>query len=80
MAAFAKCFEDKGKTPPFMFLLNILLPGNPVVCSVMYWALLDEAGANEKMLDMLGRYARTRAAIMDNDVWFVFMALVGLLF
>ena len=49
-----KGFEDRGETAPFLFILNIIVPGTPVVGSVMYWALdrkqevAAEANATEK--------------------------------
>lgn len=55
MAAFAKAFAERNRSAPFMFLLNILLPGTPVVSAVMYWALVDEDEADDKLLGMLGR-------------------------
>lgn len=39
MSAFLKSYEDKGEAAPFLFILNILVPGNPVVATVMYLAL-----------------------------------------
>ncbi|CAM9698799.1 unnamed protein product, partial [Choristocarpus tenellus] len=50
------------REPPFIFILNIALPGTPVICTVMYWALdqsvMDSVGEEEKkFLGMLGRYA-----------------------
>lgn len=44
VAAFVKSFEDHGETAPFLFILNILVPGTPVVSTVMYWALERENG------------------------------------
>lgn len=38
---------DRGEVAPFLFILNILVPGNPVVATVMYWAL-DGAGDGEE--------------------------------
>lgn len=55
MAAFAKSFEDKDESVPFMFLLNIILPGTPIVSSVMYWALMDRDGTDKKLINMLER-------------------------
>ena len=39
MSGFLRSYEDRGETPPFLFVLNILVPGAPVVATVMYWAL-----------------------------------------
>ncbi|CAN0268628.1 unnamed protein product [Ectocarpus sp. 12 AP-2014] len=39
VSAFLKSYEDKGEAAPFLFILNILVPGNPVVATVMYLAL-----------------------------------------
>lgn len=67
IAAFVKSFEDSGKTPPFLFILNILVPGTPVVSSVMYWAfdedreggskanVTEEARSNDVFRQMLER-------------------------
>lgn len=39
MADFLRGYESRGQTAPFLFILSILVPGNPVVAAVMYWAL-----------------------------------------
>lgn len=58
IAAFVKSFEEKGETVPFLFLLNIIVPGTPIVSTVMYWALVEERNGGDthmKFLEMLGR-------------------------
>lgn len=65
VAAFTKSFEAKGLEAPFLFLLNVLLPGAPDVSTVMYWAMGkgivdgergDRAGDHhEKFMRMLER-------------------------
>lgn len=46
MSGFLRSYEDRGEAAPFLFILNILVPGNPVVATVMYWAL-EGAGDGE---------------------------------
>ncbi|CAN0343527.1 unnamed protein product [Ascophyllum nodosum] len=69
ISAFVKGFEDRGETAPFLFILNIIVPGTPVVGSVMYWALdrkqevaaeanaTEKTRANDVFVKMLERYA-----------------------
>lgn len=44
--SFVRAHEDRGKTAPFLFILNIMVPGNPIVCTVMYWALDNTRGGD----------------------------------
>lgn len=60
IAAFSRSFEERGETAPFLFLVNILIPGTPIVSTVIYWALVDEGaagggGGDGNFLDMLSR-------------------------
>lgn len=65
MSGFLRSYEDRDETAPFLFVLNILVPGNPVVATVMYWALDGVGGGEEDstgagsthgtFLKMLGR-------------------------
>ncbi|CAM9581770.1 unnamed protein product [Discosporangium mesarthrocarpum] len=70
IAAFVGSYKEgsgpgKLSQPPFLFIVNIALPGNPIVSTVMYWALdVGEAEAEaeaagekgNKSLGMLKRY------------------------
>lgn len=49
VAGFLRGYEDRGEAAPFLFILNILVPGNPLVATVMYWAL-DGTGDGEGSL------------------------------
>eukprot|EP00903_Cladosiphon_okamuranus_P008016 g7733.t1 len=67
VSGFLRSYENRGEIAPFLFILNILVPGNPVVATVMYWTL-DGVGDGEEsstgagssygtFLKMLERYA-----------------------
>lgn len=46
MSGFLRGYESRSEVAPFLFVLNILVPGNPVVATVMYW-VFDGAGDGE---------------------------------
>ncbi|CAM9296407.1 unnamed protein product, partial [Scytosiphon promiscuus] len=53
VTGFLKEFEDRGEKAPFLFILNILVPGNPIVATVMYLAL-DAAGMEGQQQQQTG--------------------------
>ena len=42
ISTYTRTYEARGDVAPFLFILNIMVPGTPAVCTVMYWALDDE--------------------------------------
>lgn len=70
ISAFVKSFESRGEKAPFLFILNILLPGIPVVSTVMYWAMDVERkapseeglGSHAPFLEVLKRYGQQKHA------------------
>ncbi|CAM9877731.1 unnamed protein product [Chrysoparadoxa australica] len=58
MKALENSYLQKGQDPPFVFMLNVQLPGEPLVSFVVWWALMNpDMSEDDPALDLLRQYA-----------------------